>query len=388
MRMRRPDYQGGSIANLMASLIAGLGGGRVACPPALLLEPGEIAAFRNVILLVVDGLGLDRLQAHAEAPWLQSHLRGSLTSVFPSTTASAVTTFLTGDPPQQHGLTGWHMYFRELGAVLAVLPGRPRYGGVGLGDAGVAAASLFDHVPVFDRLDVRSHVLSPAHIAQSDFSLAHLGRAQLNPYRGLEVMLSIAASLAREDAHRRFIYAYWPELDATGHKKGCASAQAYAELAAIDRAMARFAHAIAGTDTLVVLTADHGQIDTLPADWLSLDDHPQLADMLVLPLCGESRLPYCYLKPGRNADFERYVAHELAAVADAAPSAELVADGWFGPGKPHPRLLDRVGDYTLLMKNHYVLRDRLPFESRHEMIGMHGGVTDEEMQVPLILHAA
>ena len=387
-RMRRPDYQGEGIANLMTSLVVGLGGARAVCPPAVLLEPQEIAAFHNVILLVIDGLGLDRLSVHAEAPWLQGHLRGRLTSVFPSTTASAVTTFLTGDPPQQHGLTGWHMYFRELGSVLAVLPGRPRYGGVGLSDAGVAAGSLFGHVPVFDRLDVDTHVISPAHIAQSDFSLAHLGRAQLSPYRGLDAMLTIASTLVREDGGRRFIYGYWPDLDATGHREGCASAEAYADLARIDQAMMRFAEAIEGTDTLLVVTADHGQIDTTESDRLSLDDHPDLADMLAMPLCGESRLPYCYLKPGRNADFEHYVARELAQAADAVPSAELVADGWFGPGEPHPRLLDRVGDYALLMKHHYVLKDWLPFEPRHELIGVHGGLTDEEMWVPLIVHAA
>ena len=372
----------------MASLIVGLGGERGSCVPAPLLDPDEVAGFRNVALLVIDGLGYNRLSTEVSAPWMNRHLRGALTSVFPSTTATAVTTFLTGDPPQQHGLTGWHMYFRELGSVVAVLPGRPRYGGVPFGKAGIPVSRLFSHNLLFDRLGVRSHVLSPAQIARSDFSLAHLGAAELLPFRGFGALLNMMESLVREDGGRRFVYGYWPDLDAMGHVSGCGSEETSAHLEWLDEALCAFAEALSGTDTLLVITADHGQIDTTADDRLSLDDHPELADMLVLPLCGESRLPYCYLKPGREGAFERYVADELGHAAEAVPSAEALAAGWFGPGPAHPGLADRIGDYMLLMKGHYVLKDWLPHEERHVLVGVHGGLTDDEMRVPLVVHAA
>jgi predicted AlkP superfamily pyrophosphatase or phosphodiesterase len=75
-----------------------------------------------------------------------------MTSVFPPTTATAITTYLTGDAPQQHALTGWHTWMRELGCVMTVLPGRPRYGGVGYRQAGIDAQRLFDHRILFDRM--------------------------------------------------------------------------------------------------------------------------------------------------------------------------------------------------------------------------------------------
>lgn len=378
-----PEYDGGSIANLMTSFVAGLGGGQTTCSPLGLLGADEVAGYRNVVLLVVDGLGHDYLRAHPEATWLNGHLRGRVTSVFPPTTATAITTFLTGEPPSCHGLTGWHMYFRELGSVLAVLPGRARYGGPGLIDAGVSAAQLFSHTPVYDRLAVDSFVVAPAHIANSDFNQAHTGRAESRPYRGLRPMLDIVAELARSSTARRFIYAYWSELDAIGHVEGVGSDTAVAHLQTIDNALADCATALARTDTLLVVTADHGQIDTCDADRICLDDHPDLSETLILPLCGESRAAYCYVRSGRASAFEHYVVDHLSHVAELHRSDDLIAQGWFGPGQPHPRLADRVGDYTLVMKRHHVIKDWLPHEDRYTLIGAHGGISPDEMYVPL-----
>jgi predicted AlkP superfamily pyrophosphatase or phosphodiesterase len=118
-----PDYHGGSLVNLMSSLTTALGGNSSYAPLAA-LPPQALADARHVVLLVADGLGHDFLIGRDSA--LRRHLHSPLTSVFPSTTASAIPTFLTGLAPQQHGLTGWHMYFREIGAIAAPLRKGPR----------------------------------------------------------------------------------------------------------------------------------------------------------------------------------------------------------------------------------------------------------------------
>jgi Uncharacterized proteins of the AP superfamily len=123
----RPDYEGGSIVNLMRSL--GDACGALPPLPYAPLRDAKVSlgdTARHVVLLVADGLGYRYLQRHGAGGHLHNHLQARLTSVFPSTTASAVTTYLTGLAPQQHALTGWHMYFSELDAVAAVLPLRPR----------------------------------------------------------------------------------------------------------------------------------------------------------------------------------------------------------------------------------------------------------------------
>jgi len=385
--MLLPDYQGGGIVNLMASLQAGLGGGEHAYAELTLLPADMVRSHRQVLLLVIDGLGLNYLRAHPQAASLNQHLAGGITSVFPPTTATAITTFLSGNAPQQHGLTGWHMYFRELGSVLAVLPGRARYGGPCLSEAGVDARELLQPRPFADRLGVAAYSLSPAFIAESDFNRVHLGGAQLIAYRDLDHMLDQCCEhLCSPGA--KYLYAYWPELDSLGHRFGIWSDSARAHLLELDQAFQRMLDRIQGTDTLVIVCADHGQIDPPPEKRIDLGDHPALADCLVLPLCGESRAPYCYLRSGREAEFDAYVRQELAAMADCLPSAELMASGWLGHGVPHPRLSERIGDRVLLMKDDYLLKDWLPQEKRHELIGVHGGLSDDEIRVPLVVAEA
>ncbi|MDP2252988.1 MAG: alkaline phosphatase family protein, partial [Thiobacillus sp.] len=187
-----PDYRGGGIVNLMSSIATALGGGSP-YPPLAALLPQALADARHLVLLVVDGLGHDYLLGRDGA--LRRHLRGQMTSVFPSTTASAIPTFLTGLAPQQHGLTGWHMYLREIGAVVAPLPFRVRTGRHPLREAGVTPAELFGLTPLVDRLPRPCHVVSPNHIIHSDFNVAFSGRAKRHGYDTLEEMFAQIADI-------------------------------------------------------------------------------------------------------------------------------------------------------------------------------------------------
>ena len=100
----------------------------------------------------------------------------------------------------------------------------------------------------------------------------------------------------------------------------------------------------------MIFTADHGFVDTRPETVVDLDDHPDLAATLAVPLCGEPRVAYCYVKPDAAQAFERYVEQRLSQCATLARSRDLVADGWFGPERPIRGSAERIGDYTLIMK--------------------------------------
>jgi hypothetical protein len=382
----KPDYAGGSIVNLMASVVAGFGVRSHSAPLGALL-PDEIAAHRNVCVFVIDGLGARHLARRAAVGGaLGAHLRASITTVFPSTTATAITTFMTGLSPQHHAVTGWHMYFRELGTVLAVLPFRPRHGGPSLAVAGgVTPDRLLGNTPLVDRIDAAAHVVSPAAIVDSCFNTAHSGRARRIGHGGLDGMFAAVRDVVRGGQGRQYVYAYYSELDSLAHAHGIGSERVDDEIGRIDAAFGRFLAEIAGTDTLVIFTADHGFVDTRPETVVELDDHPELAATLALPLCGEPRVAYCYVKPGATDAFERYVERRLSHCATLARSSDLLAAGWFGPGAAHPRLAERIGDYTLVMKDGHAIRDHVPGERRHVQIGVHGGTTADEMLVPLVV---
>lgn len=379
-----PDYHGGSLANLMASLRAALGEPSPVYPPLRDLQPEEIAGARNVVLLAADGLGDGMLRSLGQGSVLERHRRGTMTSVFPSTTASAVTTFMTGEAPQQHGLTGWFTYLSEVGSVVAVLTFRARFGGASLSAAGIDPRALYGLTPLFDTLAVPSVVVAPEWIIGTEFNGAAAGSARRKGYKSLAQLFSSVAD-AVEAPGQKYVYAYLPDIDSLAHEHGARSAKVAARLAELDAAFGAFLERIEGSDTLVIVTADHGLIDTAPDKLVHLDDHPELAQTLVLPLCGEPRAAYCYVHPDQASRFEAYVTDKLAHCADLHRSEDLLARGFFGLGAPHPRLLRRIGHYVLLMKDNWVIKDQVAGEKPFRHIGVHGGVSEEEMMVPLVV---
>jgi hypothetical protein len=376
----RPDYAGGSIVNLAASIAAALNAPATGYAPLRGLAPTELAGQRNILLLIIDGLGYRYLTDRCRGSWMARQLAGRLTSVFPPTTASAIPALLTGRAPQQHGFTGWHTYFRELGSQVAVLPLRRR-GSREPVEIDPRALSGFG--PLYPQLKAESACVSPEWIAHSDFNRAYSEGAEIHSYRDLAGFFDrIEALLAGPG--RRYIYAYWPDLDRLAHEFGIASAEVQQHFRELDLALAGFCGRASGSGTALLLSADHGFIDTTPAETLDLADHPRLADCLTLPLSGEPRSAYCHLKPGAEAKFLDYLRRNLAAAVDPVPSPELIAGGWFGLGKPHPRLAERVGDYTLLLRGHHSLREWLLTERPYRQIGVHGGLSADEMYVPLV----
>ena len=382
-----PDYHESSIVNLMQSILAGLGniahGGVYAPHP--LVSAQALREARKVVLFVIDGLGYEYLRETVADGALNAHLRGRLTSVFPSTTATAITTFMTGSAPQQHALTGWYMWFREIGVVAAPLPFTSRAGGISLASTGVDARRLFASRPIADVLDRRCFIVQRRDLVDSHYTNAFRGRAEVRGYRSLAGFFDSVREVVHRD-EACFVYAYWPQLDALSHGFGADHERTRKHLREIDARFADFLDTARGSGATLIVTADHGFVDTTAETRLELDDHPRLADTLVLPLCGEGRVPFCYVDPAKRGLFESYVAEELGECCVAIENRELIEGGYFGLGEPHPRLAERIGHYALLMKDNFVLRDRLLGEGERPVhVGVHGGTTRAEMHVPLVM---
>ena len=380
---RKPDYRGGSIVNLMSSLGQGLGAESNVYPTSGMLPVHDVAEARSVVLLVLDGLGYHYLQQHRSA--FDNYLTGSATSVFPTSTAPAVTTFMTGLAPQQHGVTGWFMYFKELATMGMILPFSERSSGASLARTGNGIADLVGAAPFTAGLPSGNHIVIGENLVDSDYTVTLTKGAKRAGYDCLDELTDQVVSLVEDKSSSRYIYAYWPVFDSLSHRFGVNSKQVEAHFYELAAAFDNLIDRLAGTDTLLVVTADHGFIDTSPDYTVLVQDHPELAECLTMPLCGEPRLLYAYVRANRTAQFERYVDRYLSDCCDLYRSEDLIRQGWFGLGEAHPQLIDRVGDYVLMPKPHWIFLDRLPGEKYLQTIGVHGGTTSEEMDVPLII---
>ncbi len=379
--MLTPDYDR-SILNLVAALCGDQAPDRDNYPP--LPELASLGLERRpVLLLVLDGLGYAYLSRHPRSV-LYQHLRGRLTSVFPTTTAAAVTGLALGVSARQHSITGWFTYLRELGCVAAPLPMVPRGGGKGFEQLGVEAGQLLDSGPLFSRLERPVQVVSPAYIADSAFSQALFPGVVRQPYTSLRQMCRLLRR-ALKGGGNPLVWGYWTRFDGLAHEFGINSPVVAEHFAELDQAFGRLIRSLEGSGALVMVTADHGLIDTSPARVVSLEAHPGLQALLRLPLCGEPRAAFCYLNPGAEPAFEAYVNEHLGHCCGCYPSAQLADAGLFGRGLDGARFRERIGDYILLPRENWIFKDRLLQETPFEQIGVHGGLSDEELYVPLIL---
>lgn len=378
-----PNFTGEGIANLMTSIGLGLGmdtdDGPSRCPPLKALPPDAVRGHRHVLLMVIDGLGEIMLR-DGHCPTFAAHQTATLSSVFPTTTAAGITCFLTGQPPACHGLTGWYVYLDTLDTVMAVLPGRPRGEGPSYTDLEVTPRDLLRLEPLFERVPVPSHCISPANIADSPFNRSVTGAARGYVFDDLPGFFHETRCAVLDGPG--FTYAYWPELDSLGHRHGAQSAELYAHLAELDAGFGQLLGEIAGSDTLVLLTADHGMIDAPKR--LDLNAHPEVIECLSHPLCGEPRVAFAYVRPDRAERFSALVREWFGHCLILVESSVLLDAGWFGPGTPHPALSGRIGDFTLLMHDGWMIMDPLPQEAPPGMVGVHGGLSAQERLVPLI----
>ena len=375
--MTRPDYLGSGFTNLIASLVESCGGAP-RHPPLVALPVAELCAARNVVFLIIDGLGDNYLKANGAGGQLARHRRGAISAVFPSTTASAITTSFTGATPLEHGLTGWFSYFSEAACVGAPLPFQRRGEKTLLG---IAPERIFVEPSLFDTLAVHSIVVSYRPIIDSLYNRHHCGRAERRAYDTLAGFVEQTAQAVKSGPARKLVYAYWPEFDALAHRHGVASTEVRAHFDALDAAFGELLARLAGSDSLVVLTADHGFIDCPPGESVELP--PALAALLRFPLCGERRVAFCHVREEKY--FLEKAKQFLAERAEVLPSRELLDEGWFGAGRAHARFAERIGDVALVMKGRGTVKDWVSGEPRHLHIGNHGGLSEDEMNIPLVV---
>lgn len=368
-----PDYKGGGIVNLMSS-IASARGARTGYRSLKDLPPRELRDRENVVLITIDGLGYEYLKEWGEGSFMWENLLGRMTSVFPPTTASAMTTFYTGLPPQQHCVTGWSVYMKEYGAIMEPLLMRTHCGQVPLDGESFDMKKLLGRKSIFDRVKSESFLVIDNGLMGSKYTEITGGGARRLGYNNLRGLFIQVKKAINSSDRKKYIHAYWPKFDSIFHNKGRDSKKLEKHFKELDREIEAFDERIGRTDTALIITSDHGLID---AEEVDLDSDEELSKCLTLPLCGDARNAYCYVKPSKIMEFNKYVRNELGECCELYRSEELVENNYFGIKEPDGKLWDRIGDYTIIMKKNYGIK--------YGFKGHHGGTSKEEMYVPLIV---
>lgn len=381
-----PDYSGGSIVNLLASVIRSRGG---RSPHADLngLPARDLKGARKVVYLVIDGLGqqqLDRyLASRRRAAFFAEHPHQTITTVFPATTAAAITTFTTGASPAEHGILGWHLHLPDLGMVSTILPATTRTGSPMAGEKFDLRRYLKLPLPL-DSVKCRKELISWGDIPKGRFSRAGV---RWNRKRSCTTLSGLSRQIEAfaKAPGRALAYAYWPGYDSFCHEVGCRHPRTVRHLAAIDRALAGLVRKLRGTGTALIVTADHGLVDSAPAHRISFREIPGFYDCLAVLPSGDARCAHCFVRPSKVRKFRRIFFQCLEKSCACVRGEDLLRLGVFGPGKPHPALSNRVGDYVLIAKSDCCFSSHLPGEKIEFNVANHGGMSAAEVRVPLVV---
>ncbi len=378
-----PNYKDGSIMNLISS-IANTYNVKSEYGELRLLKSAELKKYKNVVLILLDGLGLSYLEKYGKKSFLLKNLRGKITSIFPSATTPAIPAFFTGTSCLQHGMTSWHSYVKELGGMVIPLPFKPRIANEFKKDVDIK--KVFDLKPFSSKINVKIYFVTFSEIKDSEFNLATKGKAKFLDYNDGNISGFLnQVKKAIKLKGKKYTYAYYHLHDSLCHHVGVKSKKTLNHFKKLDKGIEKFAKSIE-KDTIVIITADHGSIDVPSNRKIKLWEHDKLAECLNVPICGDNRYAFCFVNRDYEKQFVNYVKKKLGKYCELYKSKDLVKKGLFGKEKPSKKFLERIGDYTLIMKENYSVHERLEGESKTEFnVGEHGGLAKEEMLVPLIV---
>ncbi|MDT5070650.1 MAG: hypothetical protein QOK02_6805 [Mycobacterium sp.] len=358
--------------------------------PAVLTAMG-VAGFDNRIslppdvagacVLLIDGLGADLLDAHAEDAPVLAGLRGQTLSVgFPSTTAAGLAAVGTGHRSGEHGMVGYSFRLPGSGVVNA-LSWRPHPWGDDLRDT-VEPERVQPIPTTFER--AASSGIAVSVVSGAKFTGSGLTRAVLRGgrYVGVHAIGDLAACVRTAVADGGFCYGYHADLDLVGHLYGPGSDAWRMQLRQVDQLVESVVERLPPGGLLAVV-ADHGMVTTRPSDAVDIDADPLLLEG-VQAIGGEARARHVYVEDGADADVLAAWRATLADRAWVVSREEAIAAGWFG-ARVSDDVRPRIGDVVAAARGSAAMVRRTVEPIESSLIGHHGSLTPAEQRVPLLL---
>ena len=400
-----PAYGGGSFADIPGLIRAKLTGGGAALQPA---DGSRLAArYDQVVVLFIDAFGWRFLQRFQDHPFLRRFLdHGSatrLTSQFPSTTSAHVTTLYSGKPVGEHGVFEWFYYEPTVDAMIAPL----LFSFAGdkerdtLLKAGGEPGRILPPPTFYQELaaaGVNVTLIQPRELVGTIYTNRAAGDAAVASYNTLpEALVNLSYAVAQRKTPACHVL-YFPAIDSICHLYGPDSAQTDAEILAFLTLAEQWlaGHARGRLDnTLLMLIADHGQMETDPATCVyvnQLAEFAKLAPLLRTNRAGSLLIPggsprdfFLYVKPAAVDEAQALLSRALAGRAEVVRTADLAAAGYFGATPPSPTFTARCSELVILP---YAGESVFWYEQDRfvqKYYGHHGGLTRAEMEIPLLL---
>lgn len=336
--------------------------------------------YRNVIFLVLDGLGEEILNKTSPEGYLNKNKIDCVTSVYPSTTTAALTTYYAGKPPYETGWIAWSQYFKEYGRALDMFSHKESYLGEPLKNPLIDVyKTSVNYESIFDRIEKASPDVK-AYEVEPEYAERRAKRSiQANNIDELIMNINELCTMP----HKKFIFAYSDNPDGLLHQYGTTSEEAKTFIketeAKIEQMVENF-----DEDTLLIISADHGHKDIEKV--YTLYDYPEIEECLIMPPSLESRVVTFWVREEMKELFVERFNDVFKEEFWLMTKEEFLNQYHFlGYGDKHPKIDDFIGNYMALSVAGSIIRlETFLAEGKPVKKSTHCGLSKEEMEVPVI----
>ena len=346
-----------------------------------------ISEPEHLVLVLADGLGMNFVEALDSDAFLSKHLAAEMRTVFPSTTPIVLTTLATGLWPAEHAVIGWFLRLRQIGAVSTIISHIRTRDKKPLSDLGV---SVLDAYPAPSRIGAITwdslHIM-PEQIVGSAYSNYWTGGVSQTGYEAESPQQAVELAIERIRTSRgpTCVYLYMPQVDSTAHDLGASHDTTLKTAKQMDTLLGTLAAALPDNARLV-MTADHGHLDAPQGKNHTIDASDEIVRLCKGMPTGDFRAVYADVAD-EDMDAFRQMIHERFGDDFLVLTAREVEEfGLFGPGELSDETQRRMGNALVLSTGSAVLDYRAALgEDAHPMVSHHGGLTPNEMRIPLVV---
>ena len=364
MKIKYPDYNN-CITNLACSILKEFGASKEGEQSLKICDELSQKQYKNIVVLLLDGMGTAIINQNLDKNgFFAKHLLTTYSSVFPPTTVAATTSIDSGKNPAQHSWLGWECYYKEIDKNVTVFLNT---------EAGTQEQTA--DFPVAHTYCGYDSVVQRINAAGGQ---AYYATPFAEPYpTDFTAICERVEDLCKMDG-KKYIYAYWNEPDGIMHKKGCYHEDSVKVLQQLEKQVEELCEKL--QDTLVIVTADHGHIDS---EAVAIVDYPEILDCLVRLPSIEPRALSLFVKEGMEQQFEAAFQKEFGSKFLLLTKGAVKEQKLFGTGQEHSVFDSMLGDYLAVGTDNLTIFNTR--EERDAFIGVHAGLTEEEMMIPLIV---
>lgn len=325
-------------------------------PKNLLSEKIKDAETINFIL--ADGLGYKNLISLESS--LRDNVKKIINTTFPSSTNVAISTLAMMSNPIEHGLIGYYMYDKNNFGLINALNWNSENQALLNNNHFKTQESIWKK---FKSLNTHVTNFQPKNLIGTTLTNFLYEKSSTVPYENLDELINILSEATFLE--NRFNFIYYPNIDISGHIFGVYSPEWELEVKNFEKAVERISQA-SNKKTTTIISADHGLCN------IPLENRHTLSYENNIDIYGDQRSVYIN---GTKDEIEGVFSGIPGELIGKSELAYLLKE-------PHNKDLESLyPDYCFLVQQNHII---YPKHLKAELKGYHGGLSDEELKIPII----